>query len=280
MNLVLSGSTAESLLPAVETISRPLHIRPVRPYAWRLEHVKDSEAIRIQIATWCASAAVDHAFVAPGIQFSDMKVLALDMDSTLITIECIDELADYAGKKNEVAAITEATMRGEIQDFEESLRRRVALLRGLDANVLRLVYNERLRLSPGATPLIDAAHESGLYILLVSGGFTYFADRLKKALCLDAAFANRLESSDGRLTGRVIGPIVDAQFKAERVAEAMRQVRCAASQAIVVGDGANDIPMMRCAEYSIAYHAKLAVRKIARLQITYGDLATTLAYFQ
>ena len=245
---------------------------PVRERAWRLEHVDDSPETRRNVASCCDAAAVDHAYVEANLKFSDMKLLAIDMDSTLITIECIDELADFAGKKEQVAAITEATMRGEIADFAESLRRRVALLEGLDEDALRRVYEERLRLSPGAQTLIDAAHANDMYLLLVSGGFTYFADRLKKSLSFDAAYSNQLEVTNGELTGRLVGEIVDASVKAARVKESIDSVGCDSARAMVVGDGANDIPMMQSVPISIAYRAKSKVKEVATIAISYGGL--------
>ena len=209
---------------------------------------------------------VDAGLVPSVQRLSDFRLMAFDMDSTLITIECIDEIADYIGKKAEVAAITEAAMRGEIRDFQESLRRRVALLEGLEASALQRVYDERLRLSPGAPELLSAAKAAGLKVLLVSGGFTFFTDRLRERLELDETQANTLEIIDGRLTGRVLGPIVDAVGKRAAVTAACARLGCNTDQAIVLGDGANDLEMMRIAGVSIAYHAK----PVVRTQTTYG----------
>ncbi|MGE3923185.1 MAG: phosphoserine phosphatase SerB, partial [Lautropia sp.] len=171
------------------------------------------------IATLAEHFDVDAAQVPAGARLGDYRLLAFDMDSTLITIECIDEIADFAGRKAEVAAITEAAMRGEIADYDESLRRRVALLAGLDAAVLDRVYDERLRLTPGAETLIAAARRQGLRTLLVSGGFTHFTERLRTRLAIDQARANVLEIRDGRLTGARTGPIVNAAGKARARAE-------------------------------------------------------------
>lgn len=209
---------------------------------------------------------VDAALVPAGQRLADFRLIAFDMDSTLITIECIDEIADFIGRKAEVAAITEAAMRGEIPDFKESLRRRVALLAGLDEGALQRVYDERLRLSPGAQALLDAARAAGLKVLLVSGGFTFFTDRLAARLGLDFTRSNTLEILEGRLTGRVLGEIVDGAGKRDTVLQTCARIGCTPAQAIVVGDGANDLPMMSVAGVSVAYRAK----PVVRAQTTYG----------
>lgn len=215
---------------------------------------------------------VDAGLVPDAIRLADFRLIALDMDSTLITIECIDELADFAGRKAEVAAVTQASMRGELPDFETSLRQRVALLAGLDATALDRVYSERLHLSPGAETLLTAVRAAGLKILLVSGGFTQITDRLRDRLGLDHTRANTLEIADGRLTGRVIGPIVDAAMKRETVLQTCAAIGCSPQQAIVVGDGANDVPMMSVAGVSIAYRAKPVVRAQSTWALDYSGL--------
>ncbi|MCW7539649.1 phosphoserine phosphatase SerB [Aquabacterium sp. A7-Y] len=208
----------------------------------------------------------------PQLQLSDFRLIAFDMDSTLINIECIDEIAGVAGKKAEVAAITEAAMRGEITDFKESLRRRLALLEGLPADALQQVYDQRLQLNPGATELVAAARAAGLKTLLVSGGFTFFADRVQARLGMDHARSNELEIVDGRLTGRVIGDIVDGEEKKRQLLAMCERIGCTPLQAIAVGDGANDLPMMGAAGLSVAYHAKPAVRAQAMVAINEGGL--------
>ena len=280
MNLVLSGPIDDTLRNLVVALSKPRRVVPLHGKADRLEGVDDHDAVRRQVAALCEKARVDHAYVEKGVRFSDFKLLAMDMDSTLITIECIDEIADFAGKKAEVAAITESAMRGEIADFSTSLTRRVMLLAGTSTDVLRRVYDERLRLTAGAEQLLFAAQKTGMKTLLVSGGFTYFAKRLQYNLSLDASFANELEIINGRLTGRVIEPILDSGEKARYLREAMRATECKSREAIVIGDGANDIPMMAEVEYSVAYHAKPITVKTARLAVRYGTLATLLHYFQ
>jgi phosphoserine phosphatase len=204
------------------------------------------------------------------------------MDSTLITIECIDEVAAFAGKGKEVAAITEAAMRGEIADFKESLRRRVALLAGLDAGVLQRVYDEKLRLSPGAEALLAGAKKAGLKTLLVSGGFTFFTDRLRERLGLDYARSNTLEIVDGKLTGEVSGPngeIVDAEGKAQALRDVCAELRCPTAQAIALGDGANDLKMLKLAGVSVAYRAKPIVQQQAGQALNYTALDGVLNWF-
>jgi phosphoserine phosphatase len=206
------------------------------------------------------------------LKLSNYKLIAFDMDSTLIDIECIDEIADVVGKGAAVAAITEAAMRGEISDFKESLARRLALLAGTPVSVLQRVYEHRLRLNPGALQLLAYARWDGLKILLVSGGFTYFTDRLKPRLGLDFVRSNELEIVDDLLTGRVIGPVIDGPAKRDTVADVCRQIGCSHEQVIAVGDGVNDLAMMRLAGLSVAYRAKPKVRDFANVSIDTGGL--------
>ena len=212
----------------------------------------------------------------PPLKLSDFKLIAFDMDSTLINIECIDEIADAVGRKTEVAAITEATMRGEITDFKTSLRRRVALLKGVSVQDLERVYTQRLRLNPGATELVTQCKKAGLKTLLVSGGFTFFADRVARLLGLDDAKANELEICNGQLTGGLIvqiwGDICDGEEKRKTLLETCAVLGIQPSQSIAVGDGANDLPMMAAAGLSVAYHAKPKVREQAMVAINDGGL--------
>jgi phosphoserine phosphatase len=227
---------------------------------------EDADLAPADVDALAALLGVDAALVPAQTRLADYRLLALDMDSTLITIECIDEIADYAGRKAEVAAITEAAMRGEINDFDESLRRRVALLAGLDEKVLDRVFRERLRLSPGATELLDAARTHGLKTLLVSGGFTYFTERLQADLGLDHAHANTLEVVGGKLTGQVTGRILNADGKAQALRHTCRSIGCTTAEAIVLGDGANDLKMLALAGVSVAYRAK----PVVQAQTTYS----------
>ena len=230
--------------------------------------------------------------IAPGLSIqgitlplnlADFKLIAFDMDSTLINIECVDEIADAVGRKAEVAAITEATMRGEIADFKESLRRRVALLKGVSLASMEQVYQERLRLNPGAAELVAACKEAGLKVLLVSGGFTFFSDRVRDRLGIDYTRVNVLEAVDGELTGRMVdqpwGDICDGQEKRKMLLETCAALGIAPAQAIAMGDGANDLPMMGVAGLSVAYHAKPTVRTFANVAIDEGGLDRLLAVF-
>jgi len=221
---------------------------------------------------------LDWAFIPAGRKLSDYKLICFDMDSTLITIECIDELADFAGKKDEVSAVTEAAMRGEI-DYRESLRRRLALLAGLDARVLARVFGERLLLSPGTRELLEAAQNAGLRTAILSGGFTYFTERLRIELGFDFATSNELEISGGKLTGRVVGDIVDAAAKAHHTARLTDELGLRKEQVIAVGDGANDLLMMAQAGLSVAFRAKPATRAKADVAINFGGLDALLKLF-
>jgi phosphoserine phosphatase len=221
----------------------------------------------------------DVGFLPKHFKGSDIKVLAMDMDSTLINIECIDEIADAVGKKNEVSEITEAAMRGEIKDFSESLRRRVALLKGVPATALDEVFSRRLHLNPGTKELIAGAHAKGIHTLLVSGGFTFFTQKLQAQLNLSETHANQLEIIDGFLTGQVLGNIVDGAAKAAYV-----EARCLAlgankHAAIAMGDGSNDLLMMQGAGLSIAYRAKPIVKEKADVAFDHVSLDACLDLF-
>ncbi len=214
--------------------------------------------------------------LTPPLRLADYRLIAFDMDSTLISIECVDEIADAAGRKAEVAAITEAAMRGEITDYKDSLRRRVALLAGVPVTALEDVWRDRLRLNPGAENLVRACQAAGLKTLLVSGGFTYFTDRIVRLLGLDESRSNVLEVEDDRLTGRMVdqpwGDICDGEEKRRMLVQTCDRFGIAPAQAIAVGDGANDLPMMAVAGLSVAFHAKPAVRERATVSIESGGL--------
>lgn len=222
--------------------------------------------------------------ITPPLNLRDFKLIAFDMDSTLINIECVDEIADAAGRKAEVAAITEAAMRGEITDYKESLRQRVALLKGVTEEHLAHVYRSRLRLNPGAAELVLACKAAGLKVLLVSGGFTYFAERLRDRLALDFARSNQLEIVNGQLTGRLLdqswGDICDGAMKRETLLRTCSLIGCSPAQAIAMGDGANDLEMMGVAGLSVAYRAKPKVRAQAKVAIDMGGLDRLLELFK
>jgi len=213
------------------------------------------------------------------LRLRDMKVFITDMDSTLINIECIDEIADMNGFKDEVATITEAAMLGEL-DFSESLRARVKLLGGLEASALERVYTARLRLNPGAEALIAGLRAAGIATALVSGGFTFFTERLKQRLGFDHSWANVLEVADGKLTGNVLGEIVDARVKARCLAELCAIHGASRDQTIAVGDGANDIEMLINARIGIAYRAKPIVREQANCALNFSGLDGILNLFE
>ncbi len=223
------------------------------------------------IAPYCLANRLDYGFVARGLKLANFRLMVMDMDSTLIAIECIDEIADMQGLKPQVAAITEAAMRGEIE-FAESLRRRVALLKGLDERALQRVYDERLRLSPGAEIMLDALQSRDIKTLLVSGGFVFFTERLKARLGLDYTHANTLEIANGKLTGKVLGNILDAQGKADWLVKIRAELNLRPEQVIAMGDGANDLKMMAQAGISIAYHAKPVVREQASYALNFVGL--------
>lgn len=227
----------------------------------------------------------DATVVAPHLCLSDFRVLALDMDSTLVRVECIDELAQLAGIGAEVAAITDAAMRGQIADYADSLRRRVALLAGFDASLLQTVAKQRMPLTHGAERLLQAARRAGLRTLLVTGGFGFFARILQQQLGIDAVRANEVQLEAGRLTGIVQGPgaspdrLIDAQGKAEALGQACAEAGCPTRQAIALGDGANDLAMLKLAGMGVAYHAKPRVREQAAYRLDYSGLDGVLEWF-
>ena len=216
--------------------------------------------------------------VLPDVAFADLGLIVSDMDSTLITIECVDEIAAGVGLKDEVAAITEQSMRGEL-DFEQSLRKRVALLAGLDERVLEEVYENVLQLSPGAEFLLEECKRNDVKFMLVSGGFTFFTERLQRRLGLDFHFANVLEVENGKLTGRLKGRIIDAQAKTDLLREYRERLGLAPWQVVAMGDGANDIPMIREAGFGIAYRAKPKTEANADACVRFGGLERIRGWF-
>ena len=280
VNLVVQAaeitSTDLKALYALSGADGIARIEKVPHQAFRL--MAANPETRAAVHAYCESAKLDFAFVAAESRLADFGLIAMDMDSTLITIECVDEIADFAGRKPQVAAITASAMRGEI-DWPESLRRRVALLAGLKAAVLQRVFDERLRLSPGATGLLSAARKTGIKVLLVSGGFTFFTDRLKAQLSLDFAYSNDLEINDGKLTGRVTGVLCDADAKARHLRETAAMLGLRRESCLAIGDGANDLKMMAEAGVSVAYRAKTVVQAQASLALNHVGLDGVLALF-
>jgi len=277
MNLILQSLGAErSTSSAIDRIANlagvaAADISSAGRHAWRCDGVDYSENLKTLIDAACYGARIDCAWLPAAPKLDDFKLLAMDMDSTLITIECIDEIADMQGLKPQVSAITEAAMRGELE-FNESLTRRVALLKGLDASALQRVLDERLQLSPGAETMLAAVKAAGLRTLLVSGGFTFFTDHMKAALGLDYSHSNVLEIVDGKLTGKVLGGIVNAEEKKSTVERVCAELGIAPSQAIVMGDGANDLAMMKIAGLSVAFRAKPVVRAQASVALNFVGL--------
>ncbi|PKV44595.1 phosphoserine phosphatase [Janthinobacterium sp. 61] len=272
MNLILQGLDGDmARLDRIAALAAPTSITRLGPNAVRCEKIAYSPALRPTIEVAAQAAQLDATYMMGQRELSEFKLVAMDMDSTLITIECIDEIADMQGLKPQVAAITEAAMRGEL-DFAASLKQRVALLEGLDASALQRVYDERLKLSPGAEKMLAAVQKAGLKTLLVSGGFTFFTERLKQRLGLDYTHANELEIVDGKLTGKVLGGIVDAEEKQRTVERVCADLGITPSQAIVMGDGANDLKMMGIAGLSVAFRAKPVVRSQADVALNFVGL--------
>ena len=277
MNLVLQGPGAtQSDLRRIAALTRPARTFELNPHALRCEQVDDSIIMRRAVDMAATEAHIDATFIDAARSLADFRLVAMDMDSTLITIECIDEIADMQGLKPQVSEITEAAMRGELE-FAESLTRRVALLQGLDASALQRVYDERLRISMGGEALLAGVKAAGLKTLLVSGGFTFFTERLQDRLGLDFAHANVLEVNHGKLTGRVAGGIVDAEQKMLTVERVCAQIGIDPEQAIVMGDGANDLKMMGIAGLSVAFRAKPVVRAQAGVALNFSGLDGLLA---
>ncbi|MDN5882940.1 MAG: phosphoserine phosphatase SerB [Nitrosospira sp.] len=263
MNLIIQGLEVQNHdLRELAKLAGANHIERITGQAFRLENASRRE----NIPEYCAEAELDFAFVEQTAQLADFGLVTMDMDSTLLAIESIDEIADMHGVKPQVSEITQRTMRGEIV-FAESLRQRTALLQGLDQDALQQVYSERVRLSPGAERMLQRMSAAGLKTMVISGGFTFFTDRIKAKLRLDYAAANTLEIVDGRLTGKVLGEIIGAQGKADALKRVREELGLKREQVIAIGDGANDLKMMAEAGVSIAYHAKPIVQEKATYAI-------------
>ncbi|MFZ6678601.1 phosphoserine phosphatase SerB [Undibacterium sp. Tian12W] len=268
LNNTLSNNTA--LIHGIASQTKAKLV-PLNAQAVRLDDAEYDEQTLSAIRESCFATQLDITAMDQQLAIADFKLVAMDMDSTLITIECIDEIADMQGLKPQVAEITEAAMRGELE-FQESLIRRVALLKGLDASALQRVYDERLQLSLGADQMLKSIQRAGLKTLLVSGGFTFFTDRMKSRLNLDYTHSNVLEIQDGKLTGKVIGTIVDADEKQRTVERVCNEMGIPTSQAIVMGDGANDLKMMKISGLSVAFRAKPVVRAQADVALNFVGL--------
>ena len=275
MNLVVQGPKVETrALKDLATMTGSEGLGRLGNNAFRLIGAQPHP----DLETYCETHQLDFAFVPDNRQLKNFRLFVTDMDSTLISIECIDEIADMQGLKAEVAAITEAAMRGEL-DFRESLTRRVALLKGLPEEALAHVFHERLRLNPGAETLMAGLKQAGLVTVLVSGGFTYFTERLQKQLGFDYAVANQLEIRKGKLTGRVKGEVIDGEAKRHTLRLVCEHHGFPRESVIAAGDGANDLPMLAEAGIGIAYHAKPVVRKQATHAISHAGLDGILKLF-
>lgn len=223
------------------------------------------------VRQFCAEQYIDCALVPDAQRLSHIGLAVMDMDSTLISIECIDEIADMMGIKPQIAEITEAAMRGEL-DFAASLRKRVSLLKGLPESALQRVIDERLQLNPGARAWIAACKANNIKTMVVSGGFTLFANHTQSLLGLDYAVANTLEIINGKLTGHILGDIVDASRKAHELEKLRDALGLTVSQTIAIGDGANDLKMMSTAGVGVAYHAKPVVQAQATYALNFVGL--------
>ena len=278
------GRISHTVRTAMDKLLGTQDRRPRRSGAlvWQITVQHPSDRIQLQSALSAFSDLyqVDTALLESPYRWQDFAVLAMDMDSTVITIECIDEIADFCGKKQEVAAITEAAMRGEISDYAESLRQRVALLAGLSATVLDDVIRYRLKFTPGVKSLVAAAQQHRVHTLLVSGGFTQFTSFVAEKIGFEQTRSNSLEIIDGYLTGRLLGTIVDASIKQATLASACRSRSASTQQSIAIGDGANDLKMMKRSGLSIAHRAKPAVTAQAMQAIRHGGLDNILDWFE
>jgi len=272
MHLVIQGAEIETRdLKAIAKLAGATAIDRLSATAFRLGGASTAAGI----AELCAGAKLDFGFVPENRRLSDFRLLVMDMDSTLITMETIDELADMVGIKAEVAKITERAMRGEIE-YDQSLRERLALLKGLDESALQRVYDERLKFSPGAERMLEKARAAGIKTLLVSGGFTYMTDRLKTRVQLDYTHSNVLEIISGKLTGKVIGEIVNADAKLAALKRIAADLGATREQIAGVGDGANDLKFLAACGVSFAYHAKPVVREKTTYAINHAGLDAML----
>lgn len=276
MNLIIQGlEINNSDLRALAKLSHSQSIERITGQAFRLTQARHSE----EIAPYCTEAELDCAYVDADLKLSDFRLIAMDMDSTLLAIESIDEIADMHGIKPQVAAITQLSMRGEIS-FEQSLTRRTALLQGLPQHALQRVFDERVKLNPGAEKMLRQAKLAGLKTMVISGGFTFFTERIKSRLSFDFAAANVLEIVDDKLTGNIVGEIIGREGKARILKQVSDELGISRAQIIAIGDGANDLGMMTEAGVSIAYHAKPIVKQHARYALNYVGLDGVINLFR
>ena len=276
MNLIIQGLNIEnSDLRALAKLAHASHIERVTGQAFRLVNTTPHP----DIPSYCQEAQLDFAYVPASMKLSDFGLVAMDMDSTLIAIESIDEIADMGKIKPQVAEITQCTMRGEI-NFVESLIRRTALLAGLPQEALQTVYDEKVKLNPGAEKMLQRMQQAGIKTMVISGGYTFFTDKIKTKLGLDYAFANKLEISDGKLTGQVLGKIIGAEGKAEVLERIRNELGLRKEQVIAIGDGANDLSMLMSAGIGIAYHAKPILKEKSTYSIDYVGLDGVVNLFE
>jgi len=276
MNLVIQGPALHrAQAEEIARLAGGTGIEALSGSAYRLRNAARNDVV----ARHCEERRIDYAWMPEGRRFADLKLLAMDMDSTLITIECIDELGDLAGKKAEISAVTAQAMRGEIE-YRESLRRRVAALAGLAEASLNSVYEERLKLTPGAEALLGACKDTGVKLLLVSGGFSFFTARLKARLGIDYTISNVLEVKGGKLTGALLGDVVDADAKAGKFRQVAAALGASRNHTVAIGDGANDLKMMNEAGISVAFRAKPVVRAQATCALDWSALDAVVNLFE
>ncbi len=279
-NLIIQSSKLRSnQINYLANISYAKDIRKTHSNTIRLLNVRYDKNTKKMVKNYAENNFIDIAFIPEDIILSDFKILAMDMDSTLINIECIDEIADIIGVKSKVATITQNAMQGIIKNFSNSLRERVAFLKGTNIDILEYVYKKRLQLNPGSENLISVAKSLGIKIILLSGGFTFFTKLLHKRLDLDSSFGNSLEIFNRILTGHIKGRIIDENAKAYLLKNFAKKCNANFNEIIAIGDGANDIKMFEIAKYSVAYHAKPLVRYRARYAINFIGLNSILNWF-
>lgn len=275
--LVLVGDDRRYTLGATDLERLPTTGEPVWLSPGKAVEVPVAPSVtEAEVRDCLGSLPVDLALLAKNGRRK--RLLVADMDSTIITVECLDELADFAGLKPQIAAITERAMRGEL-DFKAALRERVGMLAGLADSALARTCDERVRLTSGARTLVRTMKKFGAYAALVSGGFTYFTARVREAAGFDVDLANRLVIEDGKLAGRVEEPILDSNVKLATLQRLAAEQNLGPSDTLAVGDGANDLPMLQAAGLGVAFRAKPKVAAAAQARVEHGDL-TALLYFQ